>query len=104
MLKSNPVNGQTYERIKNAIATPQFRKPPILERMATKTRVQVTPTPSDNIDFNCRSLFDLKQSEKESKILKTLRVLQRTRFTWERNPIQVLKEKLEVAGLNLDVF
>ena len=28
----------------------------------------------------------------------------RTRFTWKRSPIEVLKEKLEMVGLQLDVF
>jgi len=31
-------------------------------------------------------------------------ILQRTKFTWEKNPIEVLKEKLEIVGLNLDIF
>jgi len=31
--------------------------------------------------------------EQENKILKTLGVLQRTKFTWKMSPIKVLKEK-----------
>ena len=31
-------------------------------------------------------------------------MLQRTRFTWKRSPIKVLREKLWVVGLQLDVF
>jgi len=100
MLKCRPTNGQTYERIKNAIITPQFRNPPIIERM----RVDATPTPLKNLDFTCKSLLDLKQSDKENKILKTLGVLQRTRFTWKRSPVKALREKLWVVGLKLDVF
>jgi len=42
--------------------------------------------------------------DKENKVLKTLGVLQRTRFTWKRSPIKVLIEKLRVVGLQLDVF
>jgi len=46
--------------------------------------------------------LDLKHSENE--ILKTLGVLQRTRFTWKRSPTKVLSEKLWVVGLKLEVF
>jgi len=40
----------------------------------------------------------------ENRIRKTLEILQRTEFTWERNPVEALKEKLEVVGLNMDIF
>jgi len=33
-----------------------------------------------------------------------LKILQRTKFTWEKNPLKVLEEKLEFVGLNLDIF
>ena len=36
MLKGKSIEGQTYERIKNAITTPQLRKRPILEKISTK--------------------------------------------------------------------
>jgi len=45
--------------------------------------------------------MSLKQ---ENKILKTLGVLQRTRFTWKKSPIKVLREKLQDVGLQLDAF
>jgi len=47
---------------------------------------------------------DLMSLEQENKILKTLGVLQRTRFTWKTSPMKVLKEKLQSVGLQLDVF
>ena len=40
----------------------------------------------------------------ENRIRKALEILHRTEFTWERNPVETLKEKLEVVGLNNDVF
>jgi len=40
----------------------------------------------------------------ENRRREALKILQRTKFTWERNPIEVLKEKLEIVGLNLDIF
>jgi len=92
MLKCRPLNGQTYERIKNAITTSQFRKPSTIERMVTNTTVDTTSTPLQNLDFTCKSLLDLKQSEKENKIFKTLGVLRRIRFTWKRSPTKVLRE------------
>jgi len=100
MLKGRPTNGQTYERIKSAIIIPHSRKSPILKRMV----VDVTPTPLKNLDFTCKSLLDLKHSEKENKILQTLGVLQRIRLTWKRSPTKILREKLWVVGLKLDVF
>ena len=30
--------------------------------------------------------------------------MQRTEFTWERNTVEALKEKLEAVGLNMDIF
>ena len=46
----------------------------------------------------------MTQLEKENRILRTSGVLHRTRFTWKRSPIKVLREKLGVVGLQLDVF
>jgi len=40
----------------------------------------------------------------ENKIRKTLEILQKTRFTWERNLEQVRIEKPEAVGLNVDIF
>jgi len=43
MLKGKSIEGQTYERIKHAITTPQFRKRPILEKISTKLVVNIRP-------------------------------------------------------------
>jgi len=49
-------------------------------------------------------MFENLTLAKENRIRKTLEILQRTEFTWERNPVEVLQEKLEAAGLNMDIF
>ena len=88
MLKDRPTNGQTYERIKNAIITPQLRNPPIIERMI----VDATSTPLKNLDFACKSLLDLKHSEKENKILKHLEYY-RGQDLLEKKPCKGIKRK-----------
>jgi len=40
----------------------------------------------------------------ENQILNTLGILQRTRFTWKKNPIKILRERFPVAGLRLEIF
>ena len=57
-----------------------------------------------NNDLAYKPFRDLKSLEQENKVLKTLGVLQRTRFTWKKSPIKVLREKLQDVGLQLDVF
>jgi len=42
MLKGKSIEGQTYERVKNAITTPQFRKTPILEKVSAKLAVDTS--------------------------------------------------------------
>ena len=51
-----------------------------------------------------KSPRDLTPIDKEDKLLKTLGVLVRTRFTWKRSPIKVSIEKFRVVGLQLDIF
>jgi len=43
-------------------------------------------------------------SVQEKKRHKALKIIQRTRFTWERNPVEVLKERLEFAVLNMNIL
>ena len=104
MLKDKSIEGQTYERIKDAITTPQFRKRPILEKISTKLVVNIRSKQLKNNDLAHKHFEDLISLEQENKILKTLGVLQRTRFTWKTSPIKVLNEKLPDVGLQLDVF
>ena len=40
----------------------------------------------------------------ENRKCEALKILQRTKFTWEKNPLKVLEEKLEIVDLNLDIF
>jgi len=47
---------------------------------------------------------DFTSLEQENKILKTLGVLQRTRFTWKKSPRKVLREKLQDVEIQLDVL
>jgi len=47
---------------------------------------------------------DLTSLEQENKILKTLGVLQRKRFTWKKSPRKVLREKLQDVEIQLDVL
>jgi len=46
---------------------------------------------------------DLTRAQ-ENKRRKALRILQRRRITWKRNPTELLKEKLEAADLKIDLF
>ena len=72
MLKRRPRDGQTYEQIRKAIATPQFRKPPASRMVVEKFVVGITPKQLKGNDFARKSLKDLKQIERENKILKAL--------------------------------
>jgi len=47
---------------------------------------------------------DFTSLEQENKILKTVGVLQRTRFTWKKSPRKVLREKLQDVEIQLDVL
>jgi len=59
----------------------------------------------DNQDADfAYEIFKNLTTLEENKIRKTLEILQETRFTWERNLVQVLNEKLEVVGLNVDIL
>jgi len=104
MLKGKSIEGQTYERIKNVITTPLFRKRPILEKVSAKLVVDTRFKQLKDNDLFYKPFRDLISLEQENKILKTLGVLQRTRFTWKNSPIKVLREKLQDVGLQLDVF
>jgi len=104
MLKGKSIKGQTYERIKHAIATPQFRKRPILEKISTKLVVNTRSKQLKNNDLAHKHYKDLMSLKQENEILETLGILQRTRFTWKTSPIKVLKEKLQGVGLQLVVF
>ena len=102
MLKGKSIKGQTYERIKHAIATPQFRKRPILEKISTKLVVNTRSKQLKNNDLAHKHYKDLMSLKQENEILETLGILQRTRCTWKTSPIKVLKEKLHGVGLQLD--
>jgi len=104
MLKYKPLNGQTYEQIRKVITTPQFRKLPTPGKVVEKFVVDTMSKQLNDNDFARKSLRNLTQIEKENRILKTHGVLQRTRFTWKGSPIKVLREKLWVVGLQLNVF
>jgi len=41
LLKGKSIKGQTYERIKNASTTSQFRNIPILEKVSTRLVVKM---------------------------------------------------------------
>jgi len=59
----------------------------------------------DNQDADfAYEIFKNLTTLEENKIRKTLEILQETRFTWERNLVQALDEKLEAVGLNVDIF
>jgi len=102
--KGKSIKGQTYERIKNAITTSQFRKRSILEKVSTKLVVNIRSKQLKNNDLAYKPFRNLTSLEQENKVFKTLGLLQRTRFTWKKNPIKVLREKLQDVGLQLDVF
>jgi len=55
-------------------------------------------------DLVYKRFRDLTSLEQENKILRTLGVLRRTRFTWKKSSIKILRETLQVVGLQLDVF
>ena len=55
-------------------------------------------------DTASNSFKDLTALEKENRMLKILGVVYKTRFTWKRSHIKILKERLRVVGLQLDIF
>jgi len=104
MLKGKSIEEKTYEPIKNAIITPQFRKKTIHEKTSIKLVVNKRSKQLKNNDLAHEHFKDLMSLKQENKIFKTLGVLQRTRFTWKTSPRKVLKEKLQGVGLQLNVF
>jgi len=104
MLKCKSRNKKPYEQTRKAITTLQLRKLPTYGNVVEKLVLGTMPKHSKNNDFVCKPPKDLTPTDKANKGLKTLVVLQRTRFTWKRSPIKVLTEKLRVVGLQLDVF
>jgi len=103
-LKCRPRNEQIYEQIRKIIAIVQPRKRPISEKVSKKIVVDTRFKQLKDNDFVYKSFRNLTALEQENKILKTLGVLQKTRFTWKKSPIKILKEKLQDVGLQLDVF
>ena len=61
------------------------------------------PKQAKDIDCVYETFENLTPVEK-NRTRKTLEILQRTEFTWERNTVEALKEKLEAVGLNMDIF
>jgi len=78
LLKTKQKKELKYEQIKKTITVPKFKK-------------------QFGEDGNLTSV-------QENKRHKALKILLRTRFTWERNPVEVFKERLEVAGLNMNIL
>ena len=78
LLKTKQKKDLKYEQIKKAITVPKLKK-------------------QFGEDGNLTSV-------QEKKRHKALKLLQRTRFIWERNLVEVLNERLEVAGLNMDIL
>jgi len=78
LLKAKQEKKLKYELIKKAITVPKFMK-------------------QFGEDGNLVSVQEKKRD-------KALKILQRAKFTWKRNPIEVLKEKLEAADLKIDLF
>jgi len=103
-LKCRQRNKQTYEQIRKIITIAQPRKRPILEKVREKLVVDTRFEQLKENDFVYKSFRNLTSLEQENKTLKTLGVLRRTRFTWKKSPIKVLREKLLVAGLQFRGF
>jgi len=103
-LKCKPRNEQTYDQIKKIITMVQPRKRPIFEKVSEKLVVDTRFKQLKDNDFVYKSFRNLSPIEQENKTIKTLGVLQGTRFTWKKSPIKVLREKLQDVGLQLDVF
>jgi len=103
-LKCRQRNKQTYEQIRKIITIAQPRKRPILEKVREKLVVDTRFEQLKENDFVYKSFKNLTSLEQENKTLKTLGALRRTRFTWKKSPIKVLREKLLVAGLQFRGF
>jgi len=103
-LKCKPRNEQTYEQIRKIITMVQPRKRSIFEKVSEKLVVDTRFKQLKDNDFVYKCVRNLTPLEQEKKTLKTLGVLQSTRFTWKKSPIKVLGEKLQDVGLQLDVF
>ena len=97
MLKGKLINGQTYEQIRKVITLPQPRKNLTSRKTARKFVVDTRLKQLTDNDSASNSFKDLTALEKENRILKTLGVLYKTRFTQKRSPIKVLREKLKVV-------
>ena len=104
MLKCRPRNEQTYEQMRKIITVLQHRKRPTHERVSTKLVVETKSKQLKDKRLVYKPFRNLTSLKEENKILKTLGVLQRTRFTWKKSPMKVLREKLQDVGLQLDVF
>ena len=78
VLKTIQSKKLNYEQIRNAIKTPKLGA--LFSDDGDLTLVQ------------------------ENRRRKALRILERTRITWKRNPIEGLIEKLEAADLKIDLF
>jgi len=103
LLKHKQRNEQTYGQIRKAITTPKYGKQFDVGKVGEAVVSNKTPKQSKDIDLVYEAFENLTPVE-ETRIRKALEMLQRINYTWERNPIEALKEKLEVVGLNLDIF
>jgi len=103
-LKCKPKNEQTHAQTRKIITTAQPRKITTFENVNEKLADDTKFKQLKDNDFVYKFLRDLTPLEQENKMLKTLGVLQRTRFTWKKSPIKILREKLQYVGLQLDVF
>jgi len=81
-----------------------LEKDPLIKKISTKLVVETRSKQLKDKDWAYKSCRDLTLLEQENKMLKTLGVLQRTRFTWKKSPIKVMRENVQVAGLQLEVF
>jgi len=103
LLRPRQRNKLIYEQIRKAITVPKLGKQFDVGKVGETVVGNKTPKQSKDIDFVYETFENLTPA-KEIRIRRTLEILQRTEFTWERNPVEVLKEKLEAVGLNMDIF
>jgi len=103
LLKRKQRNERTYGQIRKAITTSKHGKRFDMGKAGGTAVSNKPPKQSKHIGFAYEMFGHLTPVE-ETRIRKALKILQRINFTWERNPIEVFKEQLDVVGLNLDIF
>ena len=103
VLKHRPRNEQTYEQIRKVITEPKLGIRLDVGQVGETVVGNIMPKQSKDTDFFYET-FNNSTTLEENRTRKTLEILQRIEFTWERNLVEILKEKLEVVGLHMDIF